>query len=187
MKEQIDKAVQVLKNGGIILYPTDTIWGIGCDASNSEAVEKIYKLKKSADKKSMLVLVKSIDDVSRYTGDVPEVAWQLLELSEKPLTLILPAANGIAENLIPEENTIGIRVPDHEFCKALLRRFNRPLVSTSANISGKPAPSSFGDIEDEIKDAVDFIVSPAYEKGSTGQASSIIELKSNGEVKVIRE
>lgn len=187
MKIQIDEAVAVLRSGGIILYPTDTIWGIGCDATNPKAVEKIYKLKESGDKKSMLVLVDSVDNVARYTGKVPEVAWQLLELSDKPLTLILPGAHGIAENLIPEEGSVGIRVPGHEFCHALLRRFGRPLVSTSANISGQPAPAFFGEISEKIKNAVDLIVDLAYEKGATGKASPIIQLKANGEVRVIRE
>lgn len=187
MKEQIDEAVGILKSGGIILYPTDTIWGIGCDAANPEAIEKIYKLKKSADKKGMLVLVDSVDNVARYTGKIPEVAWQLLELSDKPLTLILPNACGVAENLIPEEGSIGIRVPGHEFCHALLRKFGRPIVSTSANISGEPAPARFSDIKQEIKEGVDYITDPVYEKGATGKASSIIQLKANGEVKVLRE
>lgn len=187
MREQIEQAVGILRSGGIILYPTDTVWGIGCDATNAKAVEKIYKLKRSEDKKSMLVLVDSIDTVARYTGKIPEVAWQLLEVADKPLTLILPDAHGVAENLVPEEGTIGIRVPDHDFCHALLRRFGKPLVSTSANISGNPAPARFNEIAQEIIDGVDLVVDPIYEKGATGKPSSVIALKANGEIKIIRE
>lgn len=187
MKEQVEKAVEVLRKGGLILYPTDTVWGIGCDATNSEAVDKIYKLKRSHDKKGMLVLVDSIDRAARYVGKAPEVAWQLFELADKPLTLILPDASGVAENLIPEEGTLGIRIPQHEFCHALLRRFGRALVSTSANISGEPTPTNFDEIGDEIKNGVDFAVERSYEKGATGKASSIIMLGKDGEIKIIRE
>lgn len=187
MKEQVEKAVEVLRKGGLILYPTDTVWGIGCDATNSEAVDKIYKLKRSHDKKGMLVLVDSIDRAARYVGKAPEVAWQLFELADKPLTLILPDASGVAENLIPEEGTLGIRIPQHEFCHVLLRRFGRALVSTSANISGEPTPTDFDEIGDEIKNGVDFAVERSYEKGATGKASSIIMLDKDGEIKIIRE
>lgn len=187
MKEEIAKAVEVLKKGGLILYPTDTVWGIGCDATNPEAVEKIYELKRSEDKKSMLVLVESIDKAALYARRAPEVAWQLMELTEKPLTLILPNACGVAENLIPQEGTIGIRVPDHEFCHQLLRRLGRPLVSTSANISGESTPTSYGQISEEVKKGVDMTVSRKFEGHPTGQPSSIIQLGEGGEIKIIRE
>lgn len=187
MKEQVDKAVEVLRRGGLILYPTDTVWGIGCDATNSEAVAKVYALKRSHDKKGMLVLVDSADRAVRYVNKAPEVAWQLFELADKPLTLILPGASGVAENLIPDEGTIGIRIPQHDFCHAMLRRFGKAVVSTSANISGEPTPMNFNDISKEIKDGVDFVVDRAYEKGATGKASSIIMLGVGGEIKIIRE
>ncbi len=187
MKEQIEKALDVLRKGGLILYPTDTVWGIGCDATNAEAVERIYKLKRSENKKSMLVLVDSADRAACYVGRVPDVAWQLLEVADKPLTLILPNACGVAENLIPEEGTLGIRIPDHEFCHGLLRRFGKPIVSTSANISGEPAPTRFEEIAQEIKDGVDLVVDPQCEGRSTHKPSSIILLGENGEVKIIRE
>lgn len=187
MKEEVDKAVEVLRRGGLILYPTDTVWGIGCDATNSEAVEKVYALKRSHDKKGMLVLVDSMDRAARYVGKVPDVAWQLFELADKPLTLILPDAAGVAENLIPEEGTIGIRIPQHEFCHAMLRRFGKAVVSTSANISGKPTPGDFSGITQEIKDGVDFVVDRQYEKGATRAASSIIMLGKGGEITIIRE
>ncbi len=187
LKEQVDLAIEVLRRGGIILYPTDTVWGIGCDGTNTQAVDKIYSLKGSREKKSMLTLVWPAEQVSRYVRRVPEVAWQLLEMSDKPLTLILPGGCGVAENLLPEEGTIGIRIPDHEFCIALLRRLGRPLVSTSANLSGSPAPARFSEIAAEVCEGVDLVVDPAFEKGATGKPSSIIALGPGGEVKIIRE
>lgn len=186
MREEIVKAVEVLKRGGLILYPTDTVWGIGCDATNSEAVEKIYSLKKSKDKKSMLILAESLDKAACYSTDVPSVAWDLMEVSDKPLTVILPGAVGVAKNLIPEEKTIGVRIPDHEFCKKLLRSLGRPLVSTSANISGKPTPMSFEAISSEIKDKVDMVVSKEFEGKPTGMPSSIIAIDKSAGIKIIR-
>ncbi|MCD8101001.1 MAG: threonylcarbamoyl-AMP synthase [Alistipes sp.] len=187
MQEVIEKAVEVLRRGGLILYPTDTVWGIGCDATNSAAVEKVYALKGSQDKKRMLVLVDTVDNVSRYTGRVPEVAWQLMEFATGPLTLILPGACGVAPELVPEENTLGVRVPDHEFCRSLLRKFRRPLVSTSANFSGEASPCRFGEINRGIIDGVDYVIPQQYEKGATGKPSSIVSIGPGGEVKVIRE
>ena len=187
MEEDILQAVAVLRNGGLILYPTDTVWGIGCDATSEAAVQKIYDLKRSGDKKSMLVLVGRIEDVGRYVRRVPEVAWQLLELADKPLTLILPGAAGVAPNLIPEEGTIGIRVPQHEFCRQLLRRFGRPIVSTSANITGQSAPVRPAEVSKEIVAGIDYIVSRASEGNMSGKPSSIIALDEGGQVKIIRE
>ncbi len=187
IEDQILEAVSVLKRGGIILYPTDTVWGIGCDATNEKAVEKVYNLKKSMDKKSMLILVDKLDNISRYVHKVPEVAWQLLELSETPLTLILPGGCGVAPNLLPEEKTIGVRVPKDDFCQKLLRRFSRALVSTSANISGESTPLKFSEITKEICDGVDFIFSPDCEGKSTHKASSIISVGEGGVIKIIRE
>lgn len=187
IREEIKHAVEVLKSGGIILYPTDTVWGIGCDATNSESVDKIYKLKKSDNKKSMLVLTDSIDRAAVYTDNVPHVAWDLMEVSDKPLTLILPGAHGIATNLIPEEGTIGIRVPDHAFCSQLCRALGRPIVSTSANISGMPAPAKFNEIDEAIKEGVDFVVDRSFEAGATGKPSSIIAIDSSGAFKIIRD
>lgn len=187
MKEEIQRAVEVLKKGGLILYPTDTVWGVGCDATNGEAVDRIYKLKRSQDKHAMTVLVASTDDVGRYVRRIPDVAWQLLELSESPLTLILPAGCGVASNLIPETGTIGIRVPKHDFCHQLLRRLGRPLVSTSANISGEPAPLDYDGIPDAIIEGVDMVVDRSFEGRPTRKPSSIIMLGEGGEVKIIRE
>lgn len=187
LKEEVQKALEVLKKGGIILYPTDTVWGIGCDATNASAVDRIYELKKRNDKKSMIVLVDKLDNVSKYVKKVPEVAWDLLEVADKPLTLILPEARGVAENLVPEEKTIGIRVADHDFCKQLIYKLGRPLVSTSANISGEPSPKTFSEISNVIKDGVDMVVGTSFEGKPTRKPSSIIQLGEGGQVQIIRE
>lgn len=187
MEEQIKQALDVLKSGGIILYPTDTVWGIGCDATGEEAVQKIYDLKQSANKTSMLVLLDQIDKVSLYIQKVPEVAWQLFEVADKPLTLILPEARGVASNLIPETRTLGIRIPQNEFCQRLIHKLNRPLVSTSANISGQPTPMTFSEISQEIIRGVDFVVDASCEENATRKSSSIIMVGPQGEIKIIRE
>ena len=187
MEEAIREALKVLREGGIILYPTDTVWGIGCDATHAGAVGKIYALKRSVDKKGMIVLVDGMDRAARYTGRAPDVAWQLFELANKPLTLILPGACGIAENLIPEEGTLGIRIPRHEFCERLLKKLGRPLVSTSANISGEPAPLNHDDIAKEIFAGVDYAVDPAWEGKPTHRPSSILRLDESGRIEVVRE
>lgn len=187
MEEEVKKVVEVLKNGGIILYPTDTVWGIGCDATNQQAVEKIYALKRRTDKLSMIVLVDSVDNVVRYVKQVPEVAWQLIELADKPLTVILPDGIGVAPNLLPAEKTIAIRVPDHDFCRQVLRKLRRPLVSTSANISGEPTPNGFQEISQEIIEGVDLVVDREYDRGATGAPSSIIKLGLGGEIEIIRK
>ncbi len=188
MKEQVDRAAEVLKKGGVVLYPTDTVWGLGCDATNAEAVERIYALKRSGDKKSMLVLVASVNDAARYTGRVPSVAWELMEMADKPLTLILPGAAGVASNLVPDEGTIGIRVPADEFCQALLRRLGRPLVSTSANVTGEPTPMRYEEIPEGIRSAVDFAVDPYCEsRFATHRPSSLISIGEGGVIKIIRE
>lgn len=186
LEEQVSEALAVLKRGGIILYPTDTVWGIGCDATNPEAVEKIYRLKRRDDRKSMLVLLDRMDNVVRYVRQVPEVAWQLFEVADKPLTLVLPEACGLAPNLVPPEKTIGIRIPDHEFCRRLIHRLNRPLVSTSANLSGEASPRTFSEISAEIRGGVDWTADPAVEGKPTRKPSSIIKLGSGGEVEILR-
>lgn len=187
MKQQIDEAAEVLKRGGLILYPTDTVWGIGCDATNADAVAKVYALKRSENKKSMLVLVASVDQAARYVSRAPSVAWDLMELSDKPLTLILPGAAGVAANLIPEEGTLGLRVPDDDFCQGLLRRFGRPIVSTSANVSDQPTPLTYQEITKEIKTGVDFVVNASCEGNSTHAPSSVISVGTGGEITIIRE
>ena len=186
MEREIELALEVLRRGGIILYPTDTVWGIGCDATNPEAVAKIYALKRSEDKKSMLVLCSNPDMVVRYVDKAPGIAFEVMEMATKPLTLILPGATGLAENLIPEEKTLGVRVPDHDFCQKLLRKFGRPIVSTSANISGEPAPMDFDGISEEIRTGVDMVVDPRFEGRPTRQPSSIIAIDQSGVFKIIR-
>ncbi|MBR3677649.1 MAG: threonylcarbamoyl-AMP synthase [Alistipes sp.] len=187
MEREVALAVDVLRKGGIILYPTDTVWGIGCDATNVEAVEKVYRLKRSEDKHSMLVLCRDADMVVRYVDKAPGIAFEVMEMSTSPLTLILPGATGLAQNLIPEEKTLGVRVPEHEFCKMLLRKFGRPIVSTSANISGEATPKSVKDISREIIEGVDFMVNPRFQGRPTGKPSSIISFSERGEVKVLRD
>ena len=187
MDREIQLAIEVLRKGGIILYPTDTVWGIGCDATNAEAVAKIYALKRSEEKHSMLVLCRDADMVVRYVDKAPGIAFEVMEMATKPLTLILPGASGVAANLIPETKTLGVRVPDHEFCQKLLYKFGKPIVSTSANISGEATPRSVCDIAKEIIEGVDFMVNPRFQGRPTGQPSSIIAFGERGEVKILRE
>lgn len=187
LKDQVAQAVAMLRAGGVILYPTDTVWGLGCDATNPEAVDKVNRLKRSQGKEGMIVLVASADQAVRYTDRVPSVAWDLIEMSDKPLTLILPGGGGVAESLLGPDGTLALRVPRHDFCEALLRAFRKPVVSTSANISGEPAPARFGDISPEVLGIADFAVGPQFERGATGRPSSIIALGQGGEVSIIRE
>jgi len=187
LRREVDEVVRVLREGGIILYPTDTVWGLGCDATNAEAVDRIYRLKRSENKKSMLVLCASADMVVRYVNRAPGIAFEVMEMATSPLTLILPGATGVAANLIPDEGTLGIRVPDHEFCRRMLRALQRPVVSTSANISGEATPTGLQEVSREIIDGVDFVVNPRFEGKPTRKASSIIAFGEGGEVRIIRE
>ena len=186
MQRAIEECVEVLKAGGLILYPTDTVWGIGCDATNEVAVEKIYKLKQSEDKRSMLCLMRDADMIVRYVNRAPGIAFEVMELSDKPLTAILPGAVGVAPNLIPETKTLGVRVPQHEFCQALLRKFGKPIVSTSANISGEPTAKHLKDVVQEIIDGVDYVVNPRFNGKPTQKPSAIIAFGEGGEVEIIR-
>lgn len=186
MNKDIIKAIEILNSGGIILYPTDTIWGIGCDATNPEAVAKIYELKKRADSKSMLVLMDNINSLGRYMEEVPEMAYDLIELSEKPITIIYPDAKNIASNLIAEDGSLGIRVTYEKFSAELIRRFRKPIVSTSANISGKPSPQNFSEISEEIKSGVDYVVEFRQEEMNNPAPSSIIKLGVGGEIQILR-
>ena len=153
MQREVDEAVRTMRAGGIILYPTDTVWGLGCDATSAAAVERIYRLKRSGNKKSMLVLCASADMIVRYVNKAPGIAFEVMELATSPLTAILPGAAGLAENLIPDEGTLGVRIPDHEFCRRMLRALGRPVVSTSANISGEATPAGLQEVAQEIIDA----------------------------------
>lgn len=187
MEREIELALEVLRRGGLILYPTDTVWGIGCDATNAEAVQRIYSLKESTDKKSMLVLCGNADMVVRYVNKAPGIAFEVMEMATRPLTLILPGAVGLAENLIPEEGTLGVRVPDHDFCQRLLYKFGRPIVSTSANISGEATPRNLAEVSKEIIEGVDFVVNPRFQGRPTGKPSAIIAFGEDNEVKIIRD
>ncbi len=186
MQREIQKAVEVLRNGGIILYPTDTVWGLGCDATNAEAVQKIYKLKRSENKTAMLVLCDTADRVVRYVNKAPAIAFEVAELSTTPLTLILPGAVGLAENLIPEEKTLGVRIPNHEFCRNLVRALGRPIVSTSANLSGEETPKRLQEVKGEIVEGVDLVIHPRFEGKPTRKPSGIIAFNEAGEFKIIR-
>ncbi len=183
---EIYNAFEVIKNGGIILYPTDTVWGIGCDASNPEAVAKIYALKQREESKSMIVLMNAEKMMYNVFKDIPEVAWQILDLSEKPTTLILDNPRNVAANLIASDKTLGVRIVKEPFCFKLLERMKKPLVSTSANISGKPTPNTFKEISQEILKGVDYVVNLQNEK-MTGKPSAIIKLTNDSQVKIIRK
>ena len=185
--EDIKNACRVMEEGGIILYPTDTIWGIGCDATNEEAVRRVYEIKHRADSKAMLVLVDSPVKVDFYVDDVPAVAWDLIELTDKPLTIIYSGARNLAPNLLAEDGSVGIRVTNEEFSKRLCQQFRKAIVSTSANVSGQPSPACFAEISEELKAAVDYIVSVRREETTRSKPSGIIKLGRGGEVKVIRE
>lgn len=189
-KEDLQEALRVLRNGGIIVYPTDTVWGIGCDATNAEAVAKIYALKQREDSKSMLVLLDSPAKLPYYVGEVPETAWALLEASEdaetKPLTLIYPHARNMAPNLIAEDGSIGIRISKEPFSKALCAQLKHPIVSTSANISGHPTAHFYAEIEQAILDGADYVCRFRREDDCPAEPSSIIQLLADGSFKILR-
>ncbi|MDR2683065.1 MAG: threonylcarbamoyl-AMP synthase [Dysgonamonadaceae bacterium] len=187
MEEEINKAYNIIRQGGIILYPTDTIWGIGCDATNAEAVRRIYDLKQRPDTHSMLVLIDSADYLPHYVENLPEVAKDLIACAVRPLTIIYSGAKNVASNLIASDGTLGIRVTCEAFSARLCRLLKKPLVSTSANISGQPAPATFSGISPEIRRGVDYVVNYRQQETQKGQASSIIRLGEGGIVKVIRE
>ena len=186
LKEEVRKACEVLKNGGIILYPTDTIWGIGCDATNEEAVKRVYELKHREDSKAMVVLLDDVGKLASYV-EVPDVAYELLEVNDKPMTIIYPNAKNLAKNLIAQARTIGIRITSEIFTKALLYRFRKPIVSTSANISGESSPKCFAEISEAVKSAVDYVVDFRQEETSNPAPSSIIKLGVGGEIQIIRK
>lgn len=185
-QQDLDATLRVLRSGGIILYPTDTVWGIGCDACNAEAVAKIYALKQRADSKSMLVLVDSIAVLERCVPEIPDVAYSLIEFATRPLTIIYDEAIGLAPNLVAEDGSIGVRVTGEEFSAQLCRALRRPLVSTSANISGQPTPAVFSAISPEIIAGVDYVVQYRQTDNSKTPPSQIIKLGKTGEVKIIR-
>ena len=192
------EALRVLREGGTILYPTDTVWGLGCDATNPEAVAKIFEIKKRADSKSLVLLACDLDMVAKYVKEVPSIAVDLVEVNDAPMTIIYPEALAIvagesgdrwhlAHNAVAEDGSVGIRIPLMDWCRDLVFKLGRPIVSTSANISGEPTPQRFSDIPQEIKDAVDFVVPPSVDTQSTGKASQILKVGLRGEIEIIRK
>ena len=190
-EEDIKKAVETMRKGGVILYPTDTVWGIGCDATNAQAVKRVYEIKQRDDSKALICLVDSDARMQRYFRQVPDVAWQLIdslkESDAKPTTLILDDAVNLAENLIAEDGSVGIRITNEPFSKELCFRFQKAIVSTSANISGEPAAQNYGDIDPRILEAVDYVCWSRRQEHKPHQPSSIIRLRQNGEVSIIRK
>ena len=186
-KEDIKNAVEVMRKGGVILYPTDTVWGIGCDATNEEAVAKVYKIKQRDDSKALICLVDSDARLQRYVRNVPNVAWDIFDLATKPTTIILDGAVNLAPNLIAEDGSIAMRITQEEFSKELCYRFQKAIVSTSANISGQPAAQNFQDIAPELLEAVDYVCYSRRQEKKPHTPSSIIKLTENGEVTVIRK
>lgn len=186
-REDLAEALRVLEAGGVILYPTDTIWGIGCDATNEEAVRKVFELKHRASAKALISIVDSSAKLQGLMAEVPEIAYDLIEASPTPLTVIYPRVHGLAPNLLAEDGSAGIRVVDREpFCRDLCLRFKKPIVSTSANVSGAPSPAHFGEISQEILEGVDYVVSYRQGDRRPATASSIIKLEVDGQFKVLR-
>ena len=186
IQDDVKNAVEVMRKGGVILYPTDTVWGIGCDATNSDAVAKVYKIKHRDDSKALICLVDSDVRMQKYVRNVPEVAWDLLELADKPTTIILDNAVNLAPNLIAEDGSIAMRITHETFSKELCYRFQKPIVSTSANISGEPAAQNYCDISEELLNAVDYVCWTRRQEHKPHTPSKIIKLAQNGEVKIIR-
>ena len=186
-EEDIKRAVEVMRQGGVILYPTDTVWGIGCDATNAEAVKKVYAIKQRDDSKALICLVDSDARLQRYVRDVPDVAWQLIDCCDRPTTLILDGAVNLAPNLIADDGSIGIRITQEPFSKELCYRFQQAIVSTSANISGEPAAQNYRDIDPRIIEAVDYVCWSRRQEHQPHTPSSIIKLGRGGEVTIIRK
>jgi len=186
LRDEVAKAYKVIQEGGIILYPTDTIWGIGCDATNTEAVQKIYRLKQRDEAKSMIILLDTDNKLPSYISDVPELAYDLIEFAENPLTLVMPGAKNISPALINSDGSIGVRVVNNDFCQQLIQRMRKPLVSTSANISGKPSPQYFSQIDEAIIDGVDYVVDLDQDSMEIKTPSTIMRLAPNGSFEFIR-
>ena len=186
LKDEVNKALEVIQAGGIILYPTDTIWGLGCDATNQSAVEKIIKLKGRAENKSMIVLLDTENKLESYVSDIPEIAYDLIEYAENPLTIVFSGAKNLAPNVINEDKSVGIRVVKHPFCQQLIQRFRKPIVSTSANISGQSSPKNFSEISDEILNGVDYVVDFEQDDMTEKKPSTIMKLEESGRFSFIR-
>ncbi len=187
IEDDIKQAVEVMRKGGVILYPTDTVWGIGCDATNAEAVSRVYEIKKRSDSKAMICLVDSDARLQRYVRNVPNVAWDLLDCVDKPTTVILDSAVNLAPNLIAEDGSVALRITGEAFSKELCYRFQKPVVSTSANISGEPAAQNYRDISQEIIDSVDYVCWTRRQEHKPHKPSAIIKLGQGGEIQIIRK
>jgi L-threonylcarbamoyladenylate synthase len=185
--EDIRNSLKILKEGGVILYPTDTVWGLGCDATNNEAVEKIFRIKSRNDSRSLIILVDSEAMLERYVYDIPEIALDLIEVSETPITIIYPKAKNLASSIPAEDGSVGIRVCKDKFCNELIGRFRKPIVSTSANMSGETSPSHFMEIPDKIIQAVDYTVEYKREDRQKHHPSPVIKVEHNGVIKIIRK
>ncbi|MFW5706866.1 MAG: L-threonylcarbamoyladenylate synthase [Bacteroidota bacterium] len=186
MQDDLDKALEVLMNGGTILYPTDTLWGIGCDATNAKAIGKVHKIKRRTPQKPMILLAENVDMLRRYVEKVPEIAIELMESYKSPITIVYEKARNLPKNLIPYDGTIAIRIPRNDFCLQLLNRLGKPITSTSANISGDPSPVSFSKINPEIKKAVDYICTTAQLVVNTPKPSTVIKVSEDGQMQIIR-
>lgn len=186
LKDEINKALDILKNGGVILYPTDTVWGIGCDATNEAAVAKVNELKGRAADKSLIILLDTDNKIQSYVTEIPDVAYELIEYAENPLTIVFAGAKNLATNVINNDGSIGIRVVKHQFCEQLLQRFRKPIVSTSANLSGQPSPRFFEEVSDEIKEKVDYIVDLEQDDQTIRKPSTIVKLGPSGQFEFIR-
>ncbi len=182
----MEKALEILKNGGTILYPTDTIWGIGCDATNAEAIQKIFDIKQRDKNKSMIILVESEQRLQSLV-EVPEMAWEIIDLSEKPVTIVYENPKSLPKEILAPDGSIGIRLVKDDFCRRLISKLNKPLVSTSANFSGEKSPMKFSDISQELQNAVDYIVEEHHEKVSEYSGSSVIKIWPDNRIKVLRE
>ena len=187
LRDEVNKAFEVLKEGGLILYPTDTIWGIGCDATNAKAVDKVFKLKGRSGEKSLIILLDSDSKLQSYINEVPEIAYDLIEFAENPLTIVYSGAKNLAPNAIAGDGTIGVRIVKHEFCTQLLQRFRKPIISTSANLSGESSPASFFDISAVIKEGVDYVVDWDQHVVSNVKPSTIMKLEPGGKFSFIRK
>ena len=186
-KTDINQALETLRSGGLILYPTDTIWGIGCDATNPEAVDRIYQLKGRDPSKSLIILLDSDHKLASYVHDIPDVAYQLIEYTERPLTIVYSGAKNLAPNLVAGDGSVGIRiVSQHPFCSPLLQRFRKPIVSTSANLSGQPAPANFSEIDPAIIQGVNHVVAYGQDDTGRGIASVVMKLEPDGQFAFLR-
>jgi L-threonylcarbamoyladenylate synthase len=184
----IKQAIEVLKRGGVILYPTDTVWGIGCDATRSDAVKKVFEIKRRADSKALITLMSNTAMLERYVDDVPDVAFELIDVATTPLTIVYDKGINLAPELLADDGSIGVRISTERFSSSLCREFRRPIVSTSANISGQPTPRTFTEISDEIKAAVDYVCTSRQEEtDDSHKPSSVIKLSNNGQIKILRK